>query len=360
MAKLHIKYAPSQGLRERINQGAKDYFAAMGKDSRGNWRLFLKTGILATWAAVSYGLLVFAADSWWSAILLAVSLGLAFAGIGFNVGHDGNHGSYSRSTFVNHIMERSYDVLGASSYYWRWKHNTYHHNFTNIDGVDDDINLGPLCRMTPHQKHHWHHRFQHVYMLFLYGFIHLKWVFFDDFSYLIRGKLGQYPIPRPKNWRLVELFLGKILFITVMLVIPSLFHSFWLVLLMFFIMSFSLGVTLSVVFQLAHCTTGATFSTPPADEDKMEMCWASNQLMTTVNFAPKNPLITWYVGGLNYQVEHHLFPKISHCHLPALAPMVQKAAEEFGVCYLTHNSMFKAFVSHMKWLRLMGKPTQAS
>jgi len=356
MAKLNIKYAPSQGLREKINQAAKEYFASKGKDSRGDYRLFLKTGILAVWATTSYLLLVFGAAHWWTAVPLAISLGLAFAGIGFNVGHDGNHGSYARSPFVNHIMERSYDILGASSYYWRWKHNTYHHNFTNIHGVDDDINLGPLCRMTPYQKLHWHHRYQHIYMLFLYGFIHIKWVFFDDFNYLISGRLSSYDIPRPKGWRLAELFLGKILFVTVMLVVPSFFHPFWLVLLMFLLVSFSLGVTLSVVFQLAHCTTGATFTTPPEDHEKMEMCWASNQLMTTVNFAPKNPLVTWYVGGLNYQVEHHLFPKVSHCHLPALAGMVEKAAKEYGVCYLTHDTMFGAFKAHMKWLRKMGQP----
>src|SRR5262245_54200064 len=126
--------------------------------------MYVKTSVLLLWLAASYVALVFLPITAWQAILLAVSLGCAMAMVGFNVQHDGGHRAYSKRRLVNRLMAFSLDVLGGSSYFWNYKHNIAHHTYPNVLGADDDIYLGPLGRLSPHERRYWFHRFQHIYM----------------------------------------------------------------------------------------------------------------------------------------------------------------------------------------------------
>ena len=340
-------------LRRRVDR----YFRYTGLRPRDCPQMYLKTALLAAWLAASYLLLLFLGETWWLAAPLVVSLGLSMAAIGFNVQHDGGHGAYSSHQWVNRIMAWSLDLLGGSSYVWARKHNSIHHSYANITGHDDDINIGLLGRLSPHQRRLPFHRLQQYYLWLLYGLLPVKWLLFDDFWNLITGRIGAHRLARPKGWDLVTFLTGKVAALTLTFLVPMLFYPVWVVIVFYAIMSFVCGVVLSVVFQLAHCVEEAAFPMPVAGSDRMEAHWAVHQVQTTVDFARGNRLLSWYVGGLNFQIEHHLFPKVCHLHYPALAPLVEATCREFGVRYVAHRTLFSSLASHFRWLRRMGLAT---
>lgn len=254
------------------------------------------------------------------------------------------------------MMATTLDLLGGSSYCWARKHNTIHHSFANITGHDDDINLGFLGRLSPHQKRLKVHGFQHFYLWALYGFLPMKWQIFDDFRDLTRGRIGGHRMARPKGWDLVTFLGGKAFFFTLAMVIPLMLHPVWAVLLVYAAASFVQGVALSVVFQLAHCVEEASFPMPSPESGRMESAWAVHQVETTVDFARGSRLLSWLVGGLNFQIEHHLFPRICHIHYPAISSVVEQTCHDFGVRYVAHETLFGGIRSHYRLLREMGRP----
>lgn len=353
---MKVRFAQGEGLLSSLRERVDAYFQETGKSPRACFPIYLKTAILLCWLGASYGLLVFAAQTWWQAIPLAVCVGLAVAGIGFNVQHDGSHGAYSNSTLLNRLAAMVMDCIGASSYVWHFKHNIFHHSYTNFTGADEDIDGRPMARFSPHDPRRFFHRFQHFYVWFLYGFLPTKWQIYDDFRNVIAGKIGDNPFPRPRGWQLVWLLAGKAIFFGWTLVIPLMFHPVGVVLTYFFFTSFVLGVTLSVVFQLAHVVEDADF--PPVTEGvtRSEQEWAVHQVRSTVDFARENRWLCWYLGGLNFQVVHHLFPRVCHVHYPALARIVESTCREMDVPYRSYQSFFGALASHWRWLRRMGLP----
>lgn len=347
-----IQYAPSTAFHEELKRRVDDYFKTTGYSRCDLPYMYTKTAIMFGWFAISYGLLVFFASNGWQGLMAAISLGLAMAGIGFNVHHDGGHGAYSHRRFVNRFMAMTLDMLGGSSYFWKWKHNLFHHGYTNIAGADEDIDIGPLGHLSPDQPLYHIHRFQYLYMWLFYGFLPLKWYFFDDFRDWAQGKIGEHRVPRPRGWDLVVLLGGKLFFFGLAFGIPVLFHPLWQVVLFYGAASFTLGVTISVVFQLAHCVEEASFPRPLATTHRMVKEWAVHQVETTVDFARNVRLLTWYLGGLNFQIEHHLFPGICHVHYPALSAVVEPVCVQFGVRYFAHTTVRGALASHFRWLRM--------
>jgi linoleoyl-CoA desaturase len=242
-------------------------------------------------------------------------------------------------------------MLGGSSYYWARKHNVIHHTYPNITGHDDDIELGILGRLSPHQQYLSFHRLQHFYLWFLYGFIAIKWQFYDDFRDLLRGRIGVHSVVRPRGQELAIFLAGKVFFIVMGFVVPMMLHPWWQVLAVYMGVSFFQGVMLSIVFQMAHCVEEAAFPMPESDTGRMASSFAIHQIETTVDFAPNNLLLSWFVGGLNYQIEHHLFPQVCHIHYKAISPLVRETCEEFGIRYNVHPSFMSGLASHYRWLR---------
>ena len=351
-----IKFPRNAGFMSALRARVDGYFTETGKNRRDHPRMYLKTLTIFAWIVASYVGLVFFAANWWQAVLLALSIGLAMSAVGFNIQHDGSHGAYSHSSKVNKLMAITLDCLGGSSYIWKWKHNVIHHSFTNITGHDDDIELGGLGRLSPEQPHSRFHRLQHWYLWFLYGFVAIKWQLYDDFKNIADGKIGSYSIPRPKGWDLAIFIGGKILFCTLAFVIPMMFHEWYLVLGVYAMTSFVLGVVLAVVFQLAHCVEEVQFPMPDGETGQIENEWAIHQVITTVDFARGSKLVSWYTGGLNFQIEHHLFPRIAHTHYPALSKIVEQTCQEFEVPYAAHETFSGAVASHYRWLKKMGQP----
>ncbi|KIG18052.1 Linoleoyl-CoA desaturase [Enhygromyxa salina] len=345
----------SLALKHRVDA----YFQATGRSRGGGARMMLKTAVIFAWlfagyaGALALGGFLGGSGSWIAVIAFGLSCGLATAGLGMAVQHDGGHLAYSERRGINKAAASVLDLLGASSYVWRVKHGVIHHTYTNIEGVDDDLDAAPFARMAPSQKHHRAHRFQHLYMWPLYGFLTAKWFLFDDFSNLARGRIGTHRIRRPRGLDLGILVGGKIVHFAWALLIPILVLGLGKGLVFYAALSVACGVTLSVVFQLAHCVEEAEFaSTSEAQAQTRD--FAAHQLATTVDFARGNKLLSWYVGGLNFQAVHHLFPRVSHLHYPALAKIVEQTAAEFGVRYRATEKLRAALRSHYRWLRRMG------
>jgi linoleoyl-CoA desaturase len=207
------------------------------------------------------------------------------------------------------------------------------------------------------------HRFQGIYLWLLYGFLSIKWHFFDDFHQIAVGRIGQHKIRRPHGKDLAIFIAGKIAFFSMAFAIPMLMHPWWAVAATYAIAAFTSGVVLSVVFQLAHCVEGAEFPVPVISADgiaRMETDWAVHQVQTTVDFARRNRVLCWFLGGLNFQIEHHLFSKICHVHYPALAKVVEDTCREFGIRYASHRSFWSALASHYAWLVQMGRPVASA
>jgi linoleoyl-CoA desaturase len=319
--------------------------------------MYVKTILLLASFTLSYLALVFAAQTWWQGVPLAVLLGLSAAAIGFNVQHDGGHQAYSNRLWVNRLMAMTLELIGGSSYLWRWKHVVFHHTYVNITGHDTDIDLGILGRLTPHQRRLAYHRWQGLYLWPLYGLLTIKWQLVDDFQKMILGRISTQRFPRPRGWEVVIFVAGKASFAAVAFGIPLLVHSVGAVLIYYVIAGLVAGIVLSVVFQLAHCVEEAEFPSPPEKPEYIERPWAVHQAETTVDFARRSRVVAWLLGGLNFQIEHHLFPRISHVHYPAISRLVEQTCRDFGVKYAAHPSFRAGMASHFRWLRRMGMPT---
>ncbi len=354
-----LKFSGSDRFIRELRRRVDAYFERTGRRPRDCPQMYFKTATILAWFFGAYFVLLFVVTSWWTIVPLAVVLGLALAAIGFNVQHDGGHKAYSDRQWVNRTMALTLDLMGASSYLWDWKHNTLHHTYPNIDGHDDDINLGYLARLSPHQKRYRFHRAQGIYLWLLYGFLALKWHLFDDFAQLALGRIGDHKIPRARGNDLLVFIGGKIAFFSMALAIPMLLHPWWAVLGVYALAAFVSGVVLSIVFQLAHCVQEADFPAPIVVGDgaeRMATDWAVHQVQTTVDFARRNRVLSWFLGGLNFQIEHHLFSKICHVHYPALSHVVEEVCNEFGIRYAAHKTFWSALASHARWVTQMGRP----
>jgi linoleoyl-CoA desaturase len=339
-------------LREKVEA----HFVATGHGRYANWPMRIKTVLLLLTVFGSYAAIMSNALPLWAMLALAILMGIGTAGIGFGVAHDALHDAYSPNRRVNAALGLSFDLLGASSYLWRITHNIIHHTYTNIEGVDEDINFAPFLRFSPHGKYYWFHRFQHWYALIAYSVSTLFWVFVKDYKQLLQRDLGPYRNKRHPGRQVATLLAAKAFYYTWSIVLPLLvLHiAWWQFLIGFLALHLTAGLILGVVFQLAHVVEGTDFPIPDADGD-MAAAWAVHELLTTSNFATKNRLLTWYVAGLNHQIEHHLFPRVCSVHYPAIRPLVQEAAAAHRLPYHEQPTLSSAVASHLRTLRRFGQ-----
>jgi len=345
------------GFHTELRRRVAEYFEQSGRRQRDCPEMYLKTAIILVSYVGLYLSLVFVAATWWQGLGLSILLGLSMAAIGFNIEHDGGHQAYSNHQWINRLMAMTMDLLGASSYVWHWKHDVNHHTYVNITGHDVDIELGVIGRLSPHQKHFKFHRWQHFYLWPLYGLNVIKWQFYDDFRDVVLGRIGQARMPRPRRLGWVQFIGAKAVFFAMAFVIPLMLHRTWTVLAFYVVTVFTAGIVVSVVFQLAHCVEEAEFAIPKEDSTVLENTWAIHQIETTVNFSRESKLQTWLLGGLNFQVEHHLFPRICHVNYPEVSKVVEQTCREYGVMYRQHSTFRLGLLSHFRWLRRMGTAT---
>ena len=354
---LSFSRADSANFFRTLNKRVNSYFKENNIKRTGNWQLWLKTIVMFTLFLFPYFLILTIDLPGWAQMLLTIVMGIGMAGVGMNVMHDGNHGSYSNKEWINRLMGSSIYILAGNTYNWKVQHNVLHHTYTNIHGHDEDMDAGRVLRFTKHSEWKWHHKFQHYYSVILYGFLTINWAITTDWQQMkryMKRKLSYGKFPNPiANWS--KLVISKIIYVAIWIVLPMLILdiSWWKVLLGFFIMHYTAGLILSIVFQLAHIIEDAEMPLPEAD-GTIKNTWAIHQLKTTVNFSPRNKIINYFTGGLNHQVEHHIFPHISHIHYGKIAKIVKETAKEFNLPYNEYKTTRKAIIAHFKHLRLMG------
>jgi len=331
------------------------YFKQKGKATTGNLRLYTKAGLLIAGLFALYVHLVFFTPVIALAILECIILGCVIAAVGFNVMHDGAHGSFSRYKWINSLASNFANFLGASQYMWKMKHNIIHHTYTNIHGVDDDIEARPLLRLCEEQPRYKIHKYQHYYFGFAYSLLYIYWIFVTDYTKYFSGKIGSITLRKMTLQEHIYFWMYKISHAAIFVVIPIIMVGFTAWLIGFLTMGLVAGFVLSIVFQLAHTVEHTHFPMPDELTGKMEDEWAIHQIKTTANFATKNKLVSWLVGGLNFQIEHHLFPKISHVHYPAISKIIKQVCDEYGIKYIEYPKVRYAVASHINFLKQMGK-----
>ena len=336
-------------LKNRVDT----YFSEHKIDTHGNLKIYLKSAFYILSFAVCYTVLVFFTPSTLPAVLLCIAFGLFTAGIGFNVMHDGGHGSYSPKKSLNRFAALSLNLLGGSSFLWNIKHNMIHHTFTNVDGHDDDILNEPFLRLCKSQKRRVYHRFQYIYWVIIYGLMYFGWIFILDIMKYFRKSVAQKTNLKFDVKTHIGFWLTKAIYVGIFIVLPLQFVHWYSFLIGFGIWVYTTGLVTSTVFQLAHAVEETKFVSPQTEV--LENDWAVHQVLTTANFGSRSKLLSFFTGGLNQQVEHHLFPRISHIHYPELSPIVKETCQDYGLVYLEQPTFFHALMSHMRHLYNLGK-----
>ncbi len=342
----------------KLNKRVNEYFRNNQLSRHANTEMVIKTICMFLGYFGPYVLIVSGIVTGTLGLLIAVVvMSLGLAGIGLSVMHDANHGAYAKRNWINVALGYSMNLIGANAFNWKMQHNVMHHSFTNIHEEDEDITPRGALRLSPHTEWKKMHKYQFIYAWFLYGLMTIVWLFFKDFVRLVVYRKNGMAKKQGANIGLewVILIISKIVYVGYIFVIPLLFTplSWWMILLGVFFMHYIAGFILAIIFQPAHVVEGTTYPLP--DEDgNLENDWAVHQLLTTSNFGNNSQWFSWYVGGLNFQIEHHLFPNICHVHYRKISSLVQETAREFGLPYRSTHTFLEALLSHMRILKQLG------
>ena len=342
-----------------LNQRVNEYFKSRNISRNANSSMIFKTIVMFSLYFIPFGIILSGSFSSLPLFyILNAVMGIGLAGIGMSVMHDANHGAYSKKPWVNTFLGYSLNLVGGNAFNWKIQHNVLHHTFTNIEGVDEDITPRGVLRFSPHTEWKPFHKFQFIYAWFFYGLLSFVWIIFKDYGRLIRyindGMIAKQKTSQLKEWSI--LLVTKLTYYFVMIALPILILPFawWQTALGFFTMHYVAGFILAVIFQPAHVVDGTEFPLPD-DGGNIYNTWAIHQLHTTTNFAQSNRLLSWYVGGLNFQVEHHLFSNVCHVHYRKLSSIVKETAEEFGLPYKSKKRFRDAMLGHLAILKELGK-----
>ncbi len=353
-----VRFPNKVGFYSTLKARVNAEFQRTGRSKKGNSVMFFKSAVILAGFVASYIGLVFYSSSIWLALGWGLALVQFYTMIGCNIQHDGNHGSYSSHKLVNRLAGATLDCVGASSLFWRSKHNFLHHIYTNIQELDSDLNTFGLLRLSPYQDWRPWHRLQQWYFLLTYSLVAINWIYIDDFKTFLSGKIANYRLSPLSRLDAALFIFFKIFYIFFAWILPLAHHSFVPVLIGNLLVIFGVGLTLAMIFNLAHIMGEEMF--PTVKDGCIEEEWAIHQIETTADFAPKNPIVCWYTGGLNFQVEHHLFPDICHVHYPEIRQIVQETCKEFGVNYVCYDNLGQALGRHVATLKNLGKkPLQA-
>lgn len=341
-------------VKTRVN----DYFEKKNISKFANTEMVVKTIFMLALYFIPFALMltVFQSNAI-GAYSMWLLMGFGMAGIGLSVMHDANHNAYSKHKRVNEIVGYVVNLVGGSSINWKIQHNVLHHSFTNVEGMDEDLDPAGLMRFSPHGKWYAFHKYQHIYAWFLYCLLTFNWSFIKDYKQLIRyNRMGLVKSFGKKfTERLVRLVAAKLFFYAMIIAVPVMVMEapLWQTILGLVSMYAISGFILATIFQPAHVMPSSEYPLPDLN-GKLDNNWAIHQMLTTANFSPNSRFFSWYVGGLNYQIEHHLFPNICHIHYREISKIVKQTAQEFGVPYNSQKTWVEAVFLHGKMLKALG------
>lgn len=340
-----------------LNKRVGEYFKTKGLSRHANREMVIKTVIMFSLYFLPYGLILggVVTGGWLIVAVLIMSIGLS--GIGLSVMHDANHGAYSTKPWINNLIGYSLNLVGANAFNWKMQHNVLHHTYTNVHEEDEDISPRGALRLTPHSDWKKMHKYQFIYAWFLYGLMTIVWMTFKDFVRIIRyqknGLAKKHNANMVNEW--IILLGTKMIYVGYIFIIPVLFTPllWWQIVMGILIMHYIAGFMLAIIFQPAHVIEGTEFPLPD-DNNALENNWAVHQLHTTTNFGNNSRWFSWYVGGLNFQIEHHLFPNVCHVHYRHISQIVQETAHEYGLPYKSARTFMQALKGHARLLKQLG------
>ncbi len=356
LAKISFQPAASDQFYSELKSRVSNYFEERNLSPHANAQMILKTVVIFTFTFGAYGLIIADFLPLWTMLLLSIAMGIGIAGLGFSVAHDSIHGAYSSNSKVNYILGLTMNLIGGNRYVWSITHNLVHHTYSNIHEYDEDLELAPFIRLSKHKAHQPIHRFQHVLAFVAYSFATVFWVLFKDYKKLSQQDIGPYRNKKHPPSEILLLIIFKAVYYSYMFLIPLLVMdlAWWQFLIGFLTVHLVAGIILGIVFQLAHTVEGTEHVKDEGD-GMMKESWAVHQMRTTSNFAMHNRFINWYAGGLNFQIEHHLFPRICSVHYPAISKILQRTAAQYNVPYNFHENFGDAVQSHYRYLKKLGR-----
>jgi len=355
---MRLKYQQKKSILNTHKKEVNAFFH--GKSRKGDWRLLSKAIFFFALFFCAYFFSLFGTSSIQQFLGVALSA-IAAGGIGFNIFHDANHDAFSSRHWLNNVLSiLTSTLLGPSRYLWKYKHNIYHHTYVNVHGWDDDLETRGMLRLCEHQEWKKSYRHQHQLFLIYYAFSTIEWFFVKDFVQYFTLKMTHQPIPPMKRLQKVEFWLSKFFYFLLFLLIPLMVHgiSSGLIKVLFF--HVVLGLVLTFIIQLAHYILSLNFPDTHKDSTALESSWDENILKTTANFATNNRLLSWFCGGLNYQIEHHFFPSVCHIHYPDLSHIVKHGAKDMNLPYHDNPSYINTLIGHYQFLKKLSQPTQES
>jgi linoleoyl-CoA desaturase len=360
-----VRFAPrgKDSFIEAVTEEVNNYFDANHISRYANTTMWVKTIMMLLLYFVPYILMVtgMGAGNPWLFFGFWFLMGMGMIGIGTSIMHDANHGTYSPNKRVNNFIGHILEIIGGYSVTWKIQHNVLHHTYTNVAGLDEDIDAMGLLRLSPRQPRRWFHRYQYLYAWFFYMIMTLFWMTAKDYLQVVRYKQHDLLVKQKVSLKqaVFRITLYKIFYYAYIIVLPILFSGmpWYFVLMGFLLMHFTAGLLLSCIFQPSHIIETSAFL-PPVNTDgdrRMKDTWAVHEVVNTTDFAPGNRLLTWFIGGLNYQIEHHLFTDICHVHYPKLSAIVRSAAAAFNIPYHVEPTFLKALREHARMLKVLGR-----
>lgn len=342
----------SRVLKERVNE----YFKEQNISKHANVEMVTKTIFYLLLMFGVYFTILFGPFTGVVLLGLAFLLGVISGLIGFNVGHDAIHGGYSTKGWVNNLLGQTFTAFGAYAPNWKFTHNQCHHTYPSIPGADGDYTPAPILRF--HEESKWQpmHQFQHIYVWFLYAIFTLEWVLVRDVKQMRKKQHLIYKKPKLKKGAMTKVYIAKLIYYANVFLWPSLLLDipWWGVPVGFLVMQAGLGLTLSLVFQLGHMVENMPKDWPD-ENNQLSQSYLEHQCSTAVNFASKSWFASWMTGGLNTQIEHHLFPNICSIHYRKIAPIVKKTAKEFDISYREYSTWHETLGAHYRLLKGLGK-----
>lgn len=294
--------------------------------------------------------------NWWTAIVY----GFFCSQIGVNIMHDGNHGAFTSSKTLTWIAGHTLELVGSSSVVYRRSHNYGHHSCVNHYELDRAFDTTyPLIRLHANQDRMWYHKYQHYYGWIIYTLVNFGDLFgtFDEFFWMSNfpNRRGSTSI----SSFIFQVFV-KLCWLFYAILIPTYIHGYVNIFPVWLLYMLTFGVGYALFFAVNHWTLDAGFVD---NQNISNTNWGVLQVENSINFALDSTFWTWLTGGLNYQIEHHLFPAMVHTRLPEISSIVQEVCKEYGVTYFAYPSFWTALKGHYDLLKALGsyeKPQEAA
>ena len=278
-------------------------------------------------------------------------MGLLLVSIFLNIIHDAVHGTIFKNEKINAAYVYLFDLMGANSFIWKLRHIRFHHNYPNVNGWDTDIEQSSLARIFPTGGFSRLHKYQHIYLPFLYPLYLANWLLIRDFKdFFNKRKTVRKLIDIPKR-EYFKLIVFKLAFLFYMIVLPKIILtvSWTTTILAFMIMLFTASIASLMVLLSPHANTESSFPLPN-EKNKFEHSWMKHMLITTNDITHDNWFTRFFMGCFNYHVVHHLFPNVNHAYYPEITALLKQKATKYDLPYREY-SLLTSLRNHYRLLK---------